>query len=388
LKLLIAGAALQSTWGGGEPIVAAELVGGLSARGFDTTSMPTGRSALQLASMAVSPQDWDALSYLRYSKRLDELEPDCVLGFYDYDSNLVRACASRQIPFVASIHIYWPVCPVGTLYIDGVGICTSPGLTKCLRHMSGAIPPTRLPLGISWMPAPLGLGIYLKTRSRVAELRHAAAVIVPSRRIRDILQGFGLPHVTAVENGLSLERIPAKLWSGGPKRILFASGATSERKGFQHFMQLAQKFSAAPEKPEFVATSFGGAGPVVGLGRLAHEDVLKEMRGAYAVVAPSLWEEPFSVTIQEAMCSGKAVVAYDVGGNSELLGDAGVTVPCGDLDALHQALQDLLSNETNAIRLGERARARAEALFRSDRMIDGYAKILRDVTESGGTSSA
>jgi glycosyltransferase involved in cell wall biosynthesis len=377
LKLWITGASLQPDWGGGEPVIAQELIAGLSSRGFEVLATPTGRSVGQLATMAASPWDWDAYSYLRYTKQLDKVKPDCVLGFYDYDSTLLRACVARQVPYVATVHIYWPVCPVGTLYIDGIGVCPGPGLTRCLRHMSNSVPPTRLPLGISWMPAPLGLGIYLKTRQRAAELRRAASIVVPSRRILEILQHFGLPNVTEVPNGMPLERIPSQVWTSGRKQILFASGASTERKGFTQFVELAQALGTSDKGVEFAATSFSGGGAVRGLGRLPHADVLREMRESYAVVAPSLWEEPFSVAVQEAMASGKAVVAYDVGGNSELLGDAGIVVPRGDAAALRAAVSELLSDETKAVRLGTKARERAEAMFQSGKMIDGYADALR-----------
>jgi glycosyltransferase involved in cell wall biosynthesis len=380
MKVLVAGAALRRDWGGGEPVIAQTLITGLQSKGLQLATMPTDRSIPQVVAMGASPVDWDAYSYLRYMHQLDRLAPDCVLGFYDYDSSLLRACVHQGIPYVASVHIYWPICPVGTLYIDGVGVCPGPQPTRCLRHMSESLPPTRLPLGVRWVPAPVGFGIYLKTRFRAKELRNASAIIVPSRRILEILNRFGLSNVTQVPNGLSIENIPSQPWTSGRKQILFASGAATERKGFGHFEELARNLASSSEGgPIFSATSYTGTGVVKGLGRLPYADVLREMRQSYAVVAPSLWEEPYSVTVQEAMASGKPVVAYDVGGNAELIGDEGVVVPRGDVAALCTAVRDLLSDETRAIGLGTKARMRAAALFRSETMVDEYARILQSV---------
>lgn len=103
------------------------------------------------------------------------------------------------------------------------------------------------------------------------------------------------------------------------------------------------------------------------------------MRDSYVIVAPSLWEEPLSVTIQEAMASGKAVIAYDVGGTAELIGDAGVLVPRGDISALCSATRDLLADSGRVARLGIKARARAESMFRLERMVEGYVRILQSV---------
>ncbi|MGP8075789.1 MAG: glycosyltransferase family 4 protein [Thermoplasmata archaeon] len=379
LKLLIAGAPLRPGWGGGEPVIARDLIVGLQSKGFEVVVLPTGRTMAQTAWMTMSPQDWDPYSYLQYAAKLDQIAPDCVLGFYDYDCSLLRAAVDRDIPFVASVHIYWPVCPIGTLYIDGLGNCSGPEMSRCLKHMSRSVPPTRLPLGLSWMPAPLGLSIYLKTRGRMAELKKASAIVVPSQRIREILESFGLANIKEVANGLVLEKIPAQPWTRGTKQVLFASGATSERKGFAHFLELARRVGPSDKNAVFAATSFSGSALVRGLGRLPYPDVLKAMRDSYVIVAPSLWEEPLSVTIQEAMASGKAVIAYDVGGTAELIGDAGVLVPRGDISALCSATRDLLADSGRVARLGIKARARAESMFRLERMVEGYVRILQSV---------
>jgi glycosyltransferase involved in cell wall biosynthesis len=379
VRIWIAGSVLQSEWGGGEPIIARELTGGLRSRGFEVISDSTSRSMGQLASMAASPLDWDPWSYLSYQKKLDDIDPDCVLGFYDYDSALVRACVKRKVPYVGSVHIYWPVCPIGTLYIDGSGVCSGPGLAKCLRHMSRAVPPTRLPLDLRWLPAPVGLGVYWKTAARLAELQRAAALIVPSAWMVQMFESLGLTNVIEVPNGLRLGGIPSQTWLGGPKRILFASGAATERKGFTHFLAVAKRLAASERDVVFVTTGAQGGDDVVTLGRLSHDAVLREMREAYAIVAPSLWDEPFSVAIQEAMASGKPVIAYDVGGNAELLGDTGILVPRGDVNALCETVRALLRDEQRAVALGAKARVRIEAELTSQKMVDGYSKILQAV---------
>jgi glycosyltransferase involved in cell wall biosynthesis len=378
VKVLVAGAPLRPDWTGGEPVVAHAVAAGLSTRGFEVQALPTGRSMSQMVAMSLSPADWDPASYLSYSRRLDAGRPDVVLAFYDYDCSLIRACERIGVPVVASVHIYWPLCPVGTLYIEGQGICQGPSLDRCLRHMSRGVPPTRLPVSAGWIPAPLGLAVHLKSRRRVEEMNSCSQVVVPSERMRDLLQRFGVRRAMAVPNGLPLEEFVPTAWSGERKRVLFASGASSERKGFPEFERLATTLRGR-DSVEFAATSYDGPGPVVALGRLRREGVLRAMREAYAVVAPSLWEEPFSLTIHEAMASAKPVVAYDVGGNRELLGDAGVVVPLGDSGALARATDDLLADPDRAIALGRRARARVESMYSSTRMIDGYAGVLRSV---------
>ena len=76
-------------------------------------------------------------------------------------------------------------------------------------------------------------------------------------------------------------------------------------------------------------------------------------------VLPSL-QEGFSNALLEAMASGLAVVATDVGGNREAFvdGEGGRLVPSRDVDALAAALIELGEDRTQMMRMGEANRAR------------------------------
>lgn len=383
MRVLAAGACLRPDWTGGEPRVARAIISGLSSRGFEVATDSGERSLIEYASMALSPLDWDAASVARFRRTLQRLRPDVVLGFYNYDDSLVHACRTLRVPCVVSIHIYWPVCPVGTLYIDGSGVCSGPRLSKCLRHMSAEVPPLRLPVSLRFLPAPLGAQAFVKTRSRQDELLTASAIVVPGEWLKRVLMYGGYTNVHSVPNGEALSSYQTRDWSGGTKTVLFASGSTSERKGFRDYLAAAEALSCRPDGVRFVATSHGGNAWVAGLGRVSHEDVLQAISDAYAVVAPALWDEPFSVSVLEAMSSGKPVIAYDVGGMRELLGSAGILVERGNREALVRAIATLLDDPARAISLGHAARQRAEERFGEARMVDEYARILEEVVESG-----
>ncbi|OLT55338.1 glycosyltransferase [Cellulosimicrobium sp. CUA-896] len=80
------------------------------------------------------------------------------------------------------------------------------------------------------------------------------------------------------------------------------------------------------------------------------------LAAADVLVVPSVWAEPFGLTALEGMAAGAAVVASDVGGLPEAVGDAGVLVPPGDTDALAAALAAFADDE------GALERARAAAV--------------------------
>jgi glycosyltransferase involved in cell wall biosynthesis len=91
------------------------------------------------------------------------------------------------------------------------------------------------------------------------------------------------------------------------------------------------------------------------------------------LVLPS-FSEATSMSILEGMASGLPVVATAVGGTPEILGhgDAGVLVPTDDAPALAAALERLVDLPAERSRLGSLARARAEANYSEERMLDAY----------------
>lgn len=73
------------------------------------------------------------------------------------------------------------------------------------------------------------------------------------------------------------------------------------------------------------------------------DDVADLLAAADLVVLPSRWEAR-PLVLQEAMRAGRAVIATDVGGIAELVGDAARLVPPGDVDALATAVTDVLAD--------------------------------------------
>jgi glycosyltransferase involved in cell wall biosynthesis len=97
-------------------------------------------------------------------------------------------------------------------------------------------------------------------------------------------------------------------------------------------------------------------------------------------VLPSL-SEGFSNSLLEAMAAKKAVIATDVGGNREALGnnESGILVPPKDAESLAQAITKLLKNENFRYELGKKARERIVRLFTIERMIQTFEDLYETV---------
>lgn len=89
------------------------------------------------------------------------------------------------------------------------------------------------------------------------------------------------------------------------------------------------------------------------------------------VVAPSQIEG-FGRSVVEAMLAGKAVIAANAGALSEVVsdGETGLLIDPEDADAWASAITRLARDPAERERLGLAARARAESLFRVDRMME------------------
>lgn len=110
------------------------------------------------------------------------------------------------------------------------------------------------------------------------------------------------------------------------------------------------------------------------------EDVPDLLRLSHVFVLPSR-TEVFSNAILEAMASGLAIVATDVGSSFELVrsGENGFLVPSEDPTALASALRELLGNPEMLRNFGQKSRRIVEAEYTLESMCERRARLFREV---------
>ena len=89
--------------------------------------------------------------------------------------------------------------------------------------------------------------------------------------------------------------------------------------------------------------------------------------------------ESFGLSILETMFFGKPVVAFRIGGIPEVLGDAGLVHPFGEIAGMAASIDDLLLAPAGAHELGDRGRQRAENLFSAAKIIPRYEALYREI---------
>ena len=92
---------------------------------------------------------------------------------------------------------------------------------------------------------------------------------------------------------------------------------------------------------------------------------------AEVMAFPSI-SEAFPYVVLEAMSCGAAIVATDVGGVREALGNCGLLVPARTPQAMAEAISFLLSSATERQRLGQMARARVLKHFTEEQFLNSY----------------
>ena len=77
----------------------------------------------------------------------------------------------------------------------------------------------------------------------------------------------------------------------------------------------------------------------------------------------SRWQEQFGHVLIEAMAAGVPVIGSDCGAIPEVIGDAGMVFPEGDVEALKERLYQLCRSAALQRRLAHHGRARALSQF-------------------------
>jgi glycosyltransferase involved in cell wall biosynthesis len=110
-----------------------------------------------------------------------------------------------------------------------------------------------------------------------------------------------------------------------------------------------------------------------------HSAIMHAWRRSLFGVLPSVGPEACATVIIEAMASGKAVVASDIGGMPDLVdhGETGLLVPPGDARALAGAMQTLLQDRALLARLQATSLARVERL-KARAVVGRIEQVYRD----------
>ncbi|MFI5183855.1 MAG: glycosyltransferase family 4 protein [Vicinamibacteria bacterium] len=288
----------------------------------------------------------------------------------------------RSERVVVTVRDHWPVCFWSTRISRGA-LCPSCGLLPMTRCVTGHVP-ARDP--ISWGAIPyMRWDLAAKRRA----LGRAGATLAVSDAIGEELRAAGIPRVEVVPNIVDAgeaRSVAAEAPSFDlPERFLLFVGKLEENKGARLLI------------PAVAAAGTGLPLVVLGEGSLAHalkfdaassgvalrlrgwahrDDVVRTIGRATAIVFPSLWPEPLSRVLLEALALGAPVAAMATGGTREILATPESGLVAEDVGGLGSALGRIVGDRALRERIVEGARARTQA-FSPEVLVPRYESIYR-----------
>lgn len=111
-------------------------------------------------------------------------------------------------------------------------------------------------------------------------------------------------------------------------------------------------------------------------------DSLRIVKMAHTFVLASLYGESITKSVLEGMSLGTPAVITNIPGNREMIvdGESGYVVPKQDPPAMAAALLKMYQNPAQCKTMGKAARQRIANVFNSDRTIEGYYRVYKELS--------
>lgn len=395
MRLLIYSHGFAPIIGGAEKYIML-LAGGLAkraatgsgSRSFVTVVTPTAAGVFddaQLPFEVVREPSFLALIRLLYKSDVIHLSGACLLP-------LVLASILRK-PIVIEHHGYTASCPNGLLFYEPEqSVCPDHFLAgryrncmKCVGFKEGRLRsflslvstfPRRWLCQRASANAPITH--HVQTRLRLPQ----SGVIYYG--IPDLGDSGSMVASDSTKGSLSFayvgRLVPLK---GLPVLIQAAKSLKDQGYSFQ-----LKFIGDGPQRAELqsMVRKFQMDATVEFVGFVSGDRVQREMKDVSAVIMPSIWEETAGLAAIEQMMRGQLVIASDIGGLGEVVGDAGLKCAAGDASSLADCMKRVLDEPGIVQRMGKAARARALSLYQEENMVDAYLALYRNVARVGRAS--
>ncbi len=332
------------------------------------------RAALQVLERSIYSQEARA----RFAQLLDRVNPD-IIHLHNIHAHItpsiVLVTRKRSLPVVWTLHDYKLVCPNSHFLVDqGMKICEA---CRGSRFWYAAV--KKCKKGSLLASGMASLEAYVHQFLAIRE--NVDAFLCPSNFLRTKL----------LENGFNEKKthhlplfIPDEKFQFTPKDngyILFL-GKLEPLKGVYPLLEAARLAADVPvvlagNAEEPILSQLDHLPPNVKYVGFQTGEALANLCGnARAIVLPSLWYENQPLSILEAFALGKPVIASQLGGMSELVGnnERGLLVEPGNSQQLAHALQKMVSTGEEITAMKQRAFSYAKQEHSS---YEHYKKIIR-----------
>ncbi|WP_166826565.1 glycosyltransferase family 4 protein [Thalassoroseus pseudoceratinae] len=338
----------------------------------------------QLNSLALAKKTFSNRESYREIRSLIRRErPDvmhCTNIFPLISPSAYAAAKAEGVPVVQTLHNYRLLCPKAQMVRDG-SICQKCMTTRtfwpavmhrCYRGSRSASAVTAAMLATRW-----ALGTWQNQVDRYIALTDSGQNLF-------------------IEGGISPEQIVVKpnfvshdpgIGSGSGEYAIFV-GRLSPEKGIETLLETWKRFeNRIPLKiigdgpmAEQVRTATEQNPSIEWLGQRSHDEVLDLIGEARCLVFPSVWLEPFGLSMIEAFAKGTPVVASRCGAMIDLVehGHNGLHFIPGDADSFADRMREIWDN-VDLLKMRRAARDTYEERYTSEKNYELLINIYEGV---------
>ncbi|HXP71534.1 MAG TPA: glycosyltransferase family 4 protein [Candidatus Dormibacteraeota bacterium] len=285
-------------------------------------------------------------------------------------------------PVVVEHHGYQSICPNGLLvYQPDHSLCPGYFMQKqyqmCIRCNTASL---------GWTRSLRSLILTFPRRWLCQKVSRNIAVS------EHVCKRISLPRTSVVYHGVQDTTETLQEPSDGNALQIGSVGRLVSEKGLPILLRAAKRLDDdgadfrltfvgdGPERAnlENLVRNLGFRNRVEFLGELQGRELAEALRSVRVIVMPSQCEETAGLAAIEHMMRGGVVIASDIGGLGEIVGEAGLRFKAGDSDALYACLRDTIEISSLRASLSVAARRRAMQIFERNSMIEGHVSAYRN----------
>jgi len=320
-------------------------------------------------------QDWLISRELR--RILKEEKPDVVHTHGLILYSILPLKKNFRIPLVATLHNYGLICPKTDLLKRDNTLCDKPLTSRCISCCNAFHGPVK------------SLAAYVATKVNRKNLKNVDKFIAVS----SYTKATYFPHLGVEESDIIV--IPnfyildtheaVKTYECLPEDFILYVGNLNPSKGVDVLIEAYLRLSTEAKlviigarHPDY---HYRSTEKIVIVENASRNLVMEAYQNCLFSLFPSIRPDPFPVVTLEAMSHKKAVIASRSGGVAEVVVDreTGILVPPGDVEALSQAINDLLENSNIAYRMGQNGYERWQQNFTPEVAVPKFEKVYNSV---------